>query len=227
MTSTPYTLAADDILRLGTSHSLGSVDQQEALGVDLIKNWYPDFAFTHLFHLMLEEHKSVFTWDEFQEWARGAEVRQWLWEPAQAKVGEAQAHGFTHAQARNAMRWRLGIFYYSFLRELYVIASLREHGLPLLCHPLADALFRVDAWCGNVLLELFIANREFKAGNSGRKLKTASFFTDQPQFVVVPFEMQRQRIFGQVHLPGQVQIQRCVAAMQRALDQQGGGAVTQ
>ncbi|MEV0363981.1 hypothetical protein [Nocardia fusca] len=166
-TRTPYTIASEDILRLPTSHSLGEINRNEAQKVRSIRDWYPDFAFTHLFHFMLEDAEKAFSWEEFQEWSRSEEVRAWLWDPAQEAIGQARSEGFTQEQAENAMQWRQGLAYYSFLRELYVIAAIRERDIPLLVHPLADALFRVDAWCGNILLELYVENAQFKA----RKLR--------------------------------------------------------
>lgn len=49
--------------------------------------------------------------------------------------------GVPSRMAHGAMRWRIGNFYYSFLREQYVHAVFRECGVHLRQHPLADALF--------------------------------------------------------------------------------------
>ncbi|MEU2123807.1 hypothetical protein [Nocardia niwae] len=217
VTSTPYAIASKDIVQLQTSHALGNVKRAEAEEVGSIRDWFPDFAFTHLFHLMLEEVQRLFSWDEFYEWCQGDVVRRWLWEPAREMVASAKVEGFGYKQARDAMRWRIGNFYYSFLRELYVIAALRERGLPMRFHPLADALFRADAWCENVLLELYIGNRMFKSGDMGRKSSTEEYFSDQPQFEVVRFEMRLQRTYGKVHVPPTEQINQCAALVRRAM----------
>ncbi|MGV9411749.1 hypothetical protein ACWDOP_17695 [Nocardia sp. NPDC003693] len=217
-TSVPYEVAADDIVRLQTKHPLGNARRTEAEAVASIRDWFPDFAFAHLFHLMLEEYKRLFTWQEFYEWAQSAPVRGWLWMPAQEAVARAKAEGFSSQQAHDAMRWRVGNFYYSFLRELHVLAALRERGLPMQFHPLADALFRADAWCGNALLELFIGNPRYKSGShGGRKRRTEDYFADQPSFKVVRFEMQLQRTYGRVHVPSVDQIDRCATAIRRAI----------
>ncbi|MBF6063869.1 hypothetical protein IU500_31165 [Nocardia terpenica] len=217
VTETPYSIASGEIPNLRTQHALGNVRKEEAEKIELIRDWFPDFAFTHVFHLMLEEEKRLYKWEEFYDWCQGENVRRWLWEPAQEMVRQAQVQGFTYRHASDAMRWRVGNFYYSFLRELYVLAMLREHGLPMKFHPLADALFRADAWCENVLLELFIGNRTFKSGNDGRKRKTEDYFADQPKFEVVRFEMRLQRKFGTVHVPSSEQIDRCAKLIECAV----------
>ncbi|MGW4849423.1 hypothetical protein [Nocardia brasiliensis] len=219
VTSAPYILAADDIMRLKTKHPLGQARPRNVNKIASIRDWRPDFAFTHLFHFFLEEHKGIFTWDEFREWSQGPDVRGWLWEPAQELIEKAIAGGFSTELAHQAMQWRIGNFYYSFLRELYVIARFREHGLPLLCHPLADALFRADAWCDGVILELYIPNPAYKTPFAGRKFKAHEFFTDQDRFSVVPLELPVQKIFGEVHLPTADTLDRGAAKLRAVLDQ--------
>ncbi|WP_280265718.1 hypothetical protein [Nocardia wallacei] len=218
ITRVPYLIADDEVPELRTEHALGRVRKADAERVVLIRDWFPDFAFTHVFNLMLEEVGRLYKWEEFYEWCQGSATRPWLWEPAQEMVEKAQLQGFSQHQALGAMRWRVGNAYYSFLRELHVLAGLRKRGLPMLFHPLADALFRADAWCENVLLELFIGNRTFKTGDDGRKPKTEDYFTDQPKFEVVRFEMQLQRKFGTVHVPADTEIDRCARLIQSTID---------
>ncbi|MBP2193601.1 hypothetical protein [Nocardia goodfellowii] len=218
-TTVPYAIASEDIPALSTHHPLGKIKKEEAEEVALIRDWFPDFAFAHLFHYMLEEKQRLYSWQEFCKWFQGEAVSGWLWEPSRQMVARAMAEGWSRQRADEAMRWRVGNFYYSFLREMHVIAALRERGLPMLFHPLADALFRVDAWCGNVLLELFVGNPMYKAGSrGGRKHRTEDYFADQPGFKVVRFEMRVQKTFGVVHVPPPWQIDRCAAAIRRALN---------
>ncbi|WP_330182419.1 hypothetical protein OHB26_01400 [Nocardia sp. NBC_01503] len=218
-TSAPYTIAADDIMRLETKHPLGQARPQNVNKIAAIRNWRPDFAFTHLFHFMLEQHHGVFSWEEFRMWAQGPDVREWLWEPAQKLVRDAIESGFDSDLAHQAMQWRIGNSYYSFLRELYVIARFRECGIPLLCHPLADALFRADAWCEGMILELYIPNPAYKTAYTGRKFKAADFFTDQEHLTVLSLELPVQRIFGEVHLPTDETINAAVARLRTAAGQ--------
>ncbi|QLY33300.1 hypothetical protein H0264_14615 [Nocardia huaxiensis] len=217
VTRTPYIIAADDIATLRTAHPLGEIRPEQAYRIPGIKNWYPAYAFTHLFHQMLEEHGKVFTWNEFRDWAQAPKVRDRLWEPAQEQIRTVVRNGADAAVAHAAMQWRIGIFYYSFLRELYVIARFREHGLAMLCHPLADALFRADTWCNNVIVELYIPNPTFKTVTAGRKFKTRTYFADQPQFDVVELTMPAQHSFGELHVPAPETIEHAAARIQTAL----------
>lgn len=62
-----------------------------------------------------------------------------------------------------AVRWRIGNAYYSFLREIHLIATLRsQYGLDVLYHPLIDAEWRADGVCGRVRIEVFIDNSRYK-----------------------------------------------------------------
>lgn len=54
------------------------------------------------------------------------------------------------------MWWRLGNAYYSCLRELYVLAVLREAGVPAEYHVIADALFRADFRAGETIISLYV-----------------------------------------------------------------------
>jgi hypothetical protein len=99
------------------------------------------------------------------------------------------------------MRWRFGLAYYSFLREMYVLARLRELGLPMHVHPLADALFGADFWSGITVVEFLIGNRQFGTAGSGRKTKDQEILGDQGTFQFTSLEMAVQRDWGVVHLP--------------------------
>jgi hypothetical protein len=209
-----YTVRPGHITSLDTSHALGRIRPAQGYAVSAIKNWYPDFAFTHLLHFCLEDLGRIFSIDEFRQWSSDPQVRDWLWEPAQEALRAAVREGHDADTARAAMQWRIGLMYYSFLREMYAVASLRERGLPVRSHPLADALFRVDAWCGDTVVELFIKNSEFKSGRQGRKKTPADFISPgQPHFNFVRLEMEPRQIWGRVHLPTVKELDRCADAI--------------
>ncbi|MBM85285.1 MAG: hypothetical protein CMM47_04610 [Rhodospirillaceae bacterium] len=46
----------------------------------------------------------------------------------------------------DAVRWRLGKFYYSAVREVDLLISINAAGIPLKYHLVADVLLRVDYW---------------------------------------------------------------------------------
>ncbi|MCX4093955.1 hypothetical protein [Nocardia sp. alder85J] len=217
VTEALYAIRPQNVPHLRTEHPLGDIKKVDAERVALIRDWFPDFAFTHIFHFMLEEENRLYRWQDFYEWCQQDRTVPLLWIPAKVKNREAQAAGFTYHEAYEAMRWRVGNFYYSFLREAHVINELRERGLPMRFHPLADALFRVDAWCENILLELYIGNNQYKAGSHGRKTGTQDYFSDQPHFHVVRFEMPVQRTFGNVHLPSPERIDQCASVIRQRL----------
>jgi hypothetical protein len=100
------------------------------------------------------------------------------------------------------VRWRIGLAYYSFAREVYTIAVLRVAGLDVRSHPLADALFRVDAWTGRTVLSLYISNARFRDGALGRKPRTTSILAGAtPPFRCEELRLTTRHEFGCVHLP--------------------------
>lgn len=101
------------------------------------------------------------------------------------------------------MRWRVGNAYYSFLREIYTVVELRSQGVDLRVHPLADALFRVDAWVGSKALSLRVGNEKFrKGGDGGRKVPTEKLLADvYPPLEFATLELSPATKFGRVHLP--------------------------
>ena len=205
-----YAVRASDVEQLVTEHALGATRPQQGYRVKKIQNWRPDFAMSHLFHFCLEQSRGVFSYDQFRNFCKTDPSARQFNHQAQAKVrGLVQEEGWDEGDARISMKWRVGLAYYSFLREMYVIARLREHGLDMRAHPLADVLFLSDAWCGDTVLELFIANREFKTADGGGKNTVQDLLRDQPKFRVVRLVMQPQHTWGVVHLPTTDEIARC------------------
>jgi hypothetical protein len=70
-----------------------------------------------------------------------------------------------------ALRFRLATAYNSFIRELHLRAALAERHEVFLCHHfLLDAEFKIDFTYGDVAIELFLVNENFKDdADSGRK----------------------------------------------------------
>jgi hypothetical protein len=100
------------------------------------------------------------------------------------------------------MRWRIGNFYYSFLREQWVHAYLRGRGITLLQHPLADALYGVDGWIDDTVISLFIGNDEFRSGSGGRKQPPSAFLSKaRPALRFIDLALPTTHRFGVVHLP--------------------------
>ena len=208
--SAVYSVRAVDIENLVTEHAIGETRPEEGYRVKKIKNWRPDFAMSHLFHFCLEQVGGVFSYNSFREFCKTDPSGLQFNHQAQGKVRKMiEEEGWKEKDATDSMKWRIGLAYYSFLREMYVIARLRESGLDMRAHPLADVLFLSDAWCGDTVLELFIDNPEFKGTSGGRKTTVEELLRDQPKFRVVRLVMQPQHTWGVVHLPTQEEITRC------------------
>ncbi len=198
-----------------TEHALGDSDRRRAEAVRPIMDWNPRFAFTHVLHYALEELDRAPRYEEFRDFCRSDPIaRQMLWDPAQEMIAETSRTTGTEA-AKNAMRWRIGNAYYSFLRELVVFVRLRDRGLPIQTHPLADALFRVDVWAESTAVSLYIKNSFYRDGTAGRKKQTAQLLG--PAFDYISIDMPTQHTFGKVHVPSERTIDDAATRIARTL----------
>ena len=186
-----------------TEHALGTTNTQQAHQTTPIRDWNPNYAFIHTLHHITETIKHLPTWQEFKHIAQThPTIKPMLWEPAQHAIHTATQHGYTPQQAQNAMRHRIGNAYYSFLREAYVHATLREHNIHTHYHPLADALFRVDLYTNTTNINLYIGNKTYKNNNTGRKTSSQQLLQDaNPPFKTINLQLQTQHPYGNVHLP--------------------------
>lgn len=223
VSSSVHNVRSAEIRNLASSHPLGNIHPPEGYRIGSIKDWKPGFAFAHLFHFCLEDLGRIYSFDEFRAWCRDERRIDWLWGPSYKIVNSRRTPEERHAAA-TSMKWRIGLAYYAFLREIYTVASLRERGIPALSHPLADALFRVDTWCGDIVVEVFIRNREFKSDTIGRKYAAEYYLGDQHRFTFERLQIERQREYGRVHLPGNHEIEACVERIETALKTPKGTA---
>lgn len=200
-----------------SEHPLGDIRKEVAMAVRPVVDWRPDFAFTHVMHLALEALGHLPTFQEFTRFcAEDPQGRMALGDPARQIREAACRLGYAPSNAMQAVRWRIGLAYYSFARELYTIAVLRADGLDVRAHPLADALFRVDAWVGRTVLSLYVRNPRFREGRRGRKPRTADILARaQPPFRYEELSLTTGHVYGCVHLPEAGQI-RAVARSIRA-----------
>jgi hypothetical protein len=198
-----------------TEHPLGEISKEVATSVRPVVDWRPDFAFTHVMHLALEALGAVPTFGEFRRYCAEDPVgRTALGDPARRAAQDARRQGYPAGPVAQGVRWRIGLAYYSFVREMYTIAVLRAAGLDVRAHPLADALFRVDAWTGRTVLSLYVRNSAFRDGARGRKPRTVSILAGaRPPFRYEELRLETRHEFGCVHLPEAAQ----VAALARRL----------
>jgi hypothetical protein len=198
-----------------TEHPLGDISKKVATAVQPVVDWRPDFAFTHVMHLALEALGTVPTFGDFSRFCAQDPVgRAALGDPARQAAEHARRQGYPAGPVAQAVRWRVGLAYYSFVREMYTITVLRAAGLDVRAHPLADALFRVDAWTGRTVLSLYIRNSAFRDGARGRKPLTPDILAGaSPPFRHEELRLDTRHEFGCVHLPEAAQ----VAALARSL----------
>jgi hypothetical protein len=191
-----------------SEHPLGDIRKDTAMTVRSVVDWRPDFAFTYVMHLALETLGSLPTFQEFAVFcAQDPRGRAALGDPARLLRERASQQGYPPAQVTQAIRWRVGLAYYSFMRELYTITVLRAAGLDVRTHPLADALFRVDAWTDRTVLCLYIRNPRFRDGARGRKPRASDILSGaQPPFRYEELRLATCHEFGCVHLPDPGQI---------------------
>ena len=222
------TPAAVEATCKASEHPLGDIRKETAMAVGPVVDWRPDFAFTHVMHLALERQGALPTFQDFVRFCAEDPIgRAALGDPAREIRAYASGHGYSRDQAVQAVRWRIGLAYYSFAREVYTIAVLRSAGLDVRAHPLADALFRVDAWTGRTVLSLYISNARFRDGASGRKPRTTSILAGAaPPFRCEEFRLTTRHEFGCVHLPEAGQITAIALRLaDRSQVSQGGPAV--
>lgn len=193
-----------------TGHALGNVRKKDVDNIKEVRDWNPPFAFTHVFHLTTEKLQHLPTFSEVREFCRSDEViRANLWEPALDAIHRASSQ-HSPEMAKAAMTWRIGNAYYSYLKESHVLSTLRDLGVPVEVHPMADALFRTDFWVGDTNIDLYISNPRYKTQfGSGRKSKSKDLLADaNPPFKFEVLELQTRHEFGTVHLPDKEQIKK-------------------
>ena len=212
-----YRLTTGDVrdVAVRTEHALGDVRKRDVDDLVEVRDWNPPFAFTHVFHLVTEHLGTVPTFQRFREVCRDVPVlRRNLWDPALNAV--ARSGGGPRARA--AMRWRIGNAYYSFVRELYVLAALRESGVPVQAHPLADALFRTDLFGGDVNVDVYVVNGRYRDAGGGRKHRSEFMLRDAvPPFRSVVLELETCHDFGVVHLPSDGACSRVAAELREVI----------
>jgi hypothetical protein len=197
-----------------TTHALAWDDgaglrRSVAEGVGMVVDWYPDFPIVHTLYYAVERFGRPPLWHELRDfWRTDDQARLMLGLPAAQRVGQAVRAGARQRDVEEAMWWRLGNAYYSCLRELYVLAVLREAGVPAQYHVIADALFRADFWAGDTIISLYVANAKFRDGAGGRKRSARSLLGDFAGFRFAELPRLTRHQYGTVHLPSKDEIER-------------------
>lgn len=222
ITRVPYQLSAEDFDRLKENHERNNDHPLRDIRFEDIKDikkgidWEPAFAFVHLFHFLTEDLGRLPGWTECSYFFCQDETgRRILGEERETKEQEIYldeleklrakypaAKGIEHRAkmlAKDSLDWRVGLAYYGFTREMYTVVKLRERGLDLRVHPLADALFRADAWVNRNIISIYVLNPNFKGDlerskkkQAGRKRTVESIYGNAtPRFNFVPITLER------------------------------------
>ncbi|WP_328452005.1 hypothetical protein [Amycolatopsis sp. NBC_00438] len=235
------TLGTFDDIKARHTHPLGEISKEEIRHIDLASNWEPDFAFVHLFHLMLEAKGQPPLWSEFDQFvetdrrlemfrADRAALQDRIFREELEKIKTrfpkaADPENKAQFLAKASLDWRIGNAYYGFMREMYTAVALREKGLNVKVHPLADANFRADGWLGRNILSVFVINPRFKVADQkraeqrqkGRKKAVEDLFPGN-QFGFAELTMEGAERFGEFHFPSQAAIDEVERSLRRMLN---------
>ncbi|WP_147300899.1 hypothetical protein [Aestuariispira insulae] len=197
-----------------SEHALGDVKSKEQLAE--IENYTCPFALQHIFHDYLEKNQKIPTWQDFWLWMTEDARSLWLTPLAPTLHKLFRQYGCWD-RIKRAVRWRLGKFYYSAIREVDLIAHLHSNDVPVKYHLLADVLFRTDFWLDDVIISLYFKNRKYRDGQTGRKPKTFDLFEDaEPPFELREYGVDRQG-FGEFWLVKDESKRELVAELSKLL----------
>lgn len=172
-----YEISIRDIMSAvsKSDHSLGEL-KKSCEKYKKVEDWSPNVPFVYLFHVMLERFRKIPTWQDAWAFFEG-ELANYCWTPFCEHYHMDPAIRIEGVRKEDpllidAFQWRMGAAYYSFIREIHYIASIRQnHGIDLKYHFALDAEWRIDFIAGEVLIELFVENKRYKTRDDGRKVR--------------------------------------------------------
>jgi hypothetical protein len=194
----------EDVCR-NTDHSLGQISKrwlEAQKDYPAVRDFNTPFAMQYLFHAFLEDKGRLPLWQEVMPYLM-REKPELYWNDFCRQLNFERSNQERRNVLLQAMQWRLGCAYYSFVREADILARLREqHKLDVRYHVLADVLFRVDMWCENAIVSLFVSNDQFRtASGQGRKTTVRDVFNKaEKPFVFVDMPRPKPRKFGVIDL---------------------------
>ena len=191
-----------------SEHALGNVQKEEA--IKSVENFTCPFALQHIFHGYLEDTGVAPTWQDFNSLIHKEARGKWLEHlrdrskdfPEVRELIESYGRDEAWHRIKRAVRWRLGKFYLSAMRELDLLVRLRERDVPLRYHLLADVLLRVDFWTPSTFVCIYFENKNYRS----RKHPTEHFFNEAD---VLHQTIQRQG-FGRIWPATEESVQQLV-----------------
>ncbi len=189
-----------EISRYREEHALGDVRWHDSFKPIADASGPPPLNLA--FHILLEHYRHIPCWTQFLDFVEKHPVffHDFFFETVGFSKGDPRYDMNCPTGVMGALRWRLGNAYYSYVKETYLLASLRHtYGIDARYHFLIDAEWKADIYAGDVLLEIYIGNKTYKADDfEGRKIRCR---TKNPGAKVLELQSHIRREFGQVWLP--------------------------
>jgi hypothetical protein len=186
-------------------HALGTVRWNNAFKPIADASGPPPLCFA--FHILLEHYRHIPCWTQFFDFVEKNPMffHDFFFKTVGYDRADPRYDMRIMSGDMGALRWRLGNAYYSFVKETYLLASLRHtYGIDARYHFLIDVEWKADIYAGDVLLELYIGNKAYKADNfSGRKVRCRD---KNKGCKVLQLESDIEEIFGKVWLPRKVDV---------------------
>lgn len=207
------TLDRDPTVRTG--HALSDIDPKREC-IRAVDDFNTPWAMQYLLHGFLERHRRIPRWEDFERFFKGAAKLRY-YEPFKARFGYDRLSADEIHRFERALQWRIGNAYYSCLREIDLITRLRrEYDLPVRYHMLADVQFKIDIWCENVLIAVYIKNERYRDGEDGRKVRLSDML-DVSNFQMLEIELEAPRRFGRPALVTPQGIEKTAEAIRSAM----------
>ncbi len=174
-------------------HALGDVRPSEQ--TDLIKNISPTPPLVLSFHSLLESISRIPKFSEF--WEFHLENHHFFMgsclKAANLPVKPTKEMWDKHPDLRT-IRYRLGNAYYSALKEINILSGLRHRNhLDVRYHFVIDLEWKADLFLDDLLIEIYVSNKNFKSSDRGRKIKSES---RNPTRRVLPVEKEAGTRWG-------------------------------
>lgn len=161
------------------SHMKRDMKEEHALGklevgrIDhsLSENFSPPIPFMYPFHCLFEEMGRIPKWSEVWKFLTKERPELVFWPYAATNGLEPGDPRLGTQRYLDAFQWRLGVVFYSWLRELHFMTELRcVHRIDARYHFAVDAEWKADLVAGDVLVEIYVTNTNYKnCSGEGRK----------------------------------------------------------